>query len=79
LRSLMYALRPPRPELSSLNHVARGPRRRSRMIRKPILLIVEIIGIVETVEISGIAEITGTNSSNLPSRRREDRSTALLI
>jgi hypothetical protein len=49
------------------------------MIRKPILLIVEIIGIVETVEISGIAEITGTNSSNLPSRRREDRSTALLI
>jgi hypothetical protein len=30
----MYALRPPRPELGSLNHVARDPRRRSRMIER---------------------------------------------
>jgi hypothetical protein len=32
-------LRPLRPETNSLNHVARGPQRRSRMIRRSTQLI----------------------------------------
>jgi hypothetical protein len=53
--------------------MARGPRRRSKMIRKSILPIVEIIRITE------ITDIMGTNSSNPLSKRREEYSIALLM
>jgi hypothetical protein len=55
----MYALRPPRPELGSLNHVARGPRGRSRTIDR------------STLSIMGTAEITGIVSSNPQIKRRK--------
>jgi hypothetical protein len=51
----MYALRLPRPGLDFFSPVARGPRRRSRMIRKSTQLTGEIVKIVVTVDITGIA------------------------
>jgi hypothetical protein len=67
----MYALRPLRPELGSLNHVARGHQIRSRTIGKSILPIVEIAGTAE------IVDIAGTGSGSPLSRRRGDLSDAL--
>jgi hypothetical protein len=66
----MYALMFPRPELSSLNHVARGPQRKSRTIGRSTQPILEIAGIADIVEIA---------SSNLLIRRRRDRSITLLM
>jgi hypothetical protein len=64
----MYASRPSRIELGSLNHVARGPRRRRRMIRRSIQPIMETVGITDITEIA---------SSNPKIRRRRYRSIAL--
>jgi hypothetical protein len=63
----MCASRRVKPELGSLNHMARGPRRKSRMIRRSTQLIVET---------AGITEIT---SSNLHIRWRRDCSIFLLM
>jgi hypothetical protein len=68
----MYALRSPRPELDSLNHVARGPRRKSSTIGRSTQTIMEITGIKE------IEDIVGIMSSNSQIRRRRDRSITLL-
>jgi hypothetical protein len=53
--------------------MARGPRRRSRTIRRSTQLIEEIM------EISEIADIMGIASSNPQIRRRRDRSITLLM
>jgi hypothetical protein len=72
----MYALRPPRPRLGSLSHVAWCPRRRSRTIGKSTQLIGEITGIAEITEIT---DITGIASNSSQIRRRRDSPIAMLM
>jgi hypothetical protein len=54
-------LRPLRLKLGSLNHMARGPRRKSKTIGRSTQPIVEIAGIVGIVD---IVDIVGIDSSN---------------
>jgi hypothetical protein len=64
----MFASRPQRPELGSLNLITRGLQRRSsRKIER------------STQWITGIVTITETASSSPLIRRREDRSGDLLV
>jgi hypothetical protein len=78
LQSLKYALRPPRPELDSLNHVARGPQRRSRMIRRSIQSIMEIMDIVEIASNNPQIRSRRDCSITLPTQRSGVRSIILL-
>jgi hypothetical protein len=81
LQSLTYALRTLRPEHDSFNHVARGPRRRSKMIARSTQLIEEIMRITEIVEITEIMEIVdiaGITSSSLWIIKRKECSITLL-
>jgi hypothetical protein len=70
-QSLTYALRLLRPRLDSWSLTARGPRRRSRMIKKSTRLTVETAWIAET---TGIAAIV---SSSPQIRRRRGLSSIL--
>jgi hypothetical protein len=69
----MYALRLPRPLLDFLNPMARGPRRRRRTIEKSTQLIGEIVKIMETVDITGIA------SSSPQIRKKRGLSVTLMM
>jgi hypothetical protein len=73
LQLLTYALRLLRPGLDFFSPVARGPRRRSRMIGKSTQLTGEIVKIVVTVDITGIA------SSSPQIRKRRGILVALMV
>jgi hypothetical protein len=73
---LTCASRPLRLEPDTLNHVARGPRRRSRTIGRSTQPIMETTGITEIMETADIIEIA---NSNPQIRRRRNHSIAMLM